>query len=101
MPTQYCDCKGTLPYSVLRYVRAFGPRMRAALVKALEQRQETKDTLTAQDIAECIATAWAMLEADIESCLEFPSPDQNRVDIARKQAQAGEGSTIDEIANLP
>lgn len=99
MPMQYCDCKTPLPFSVLRWVRAFGPRMQAGLVKSLKKRQEEKGTLSAQDVGECISIAWDMLEADVESRLEFPPPDALRVKLARQQAQEGRGCTIDEILN--
>ena len=75
MPTQYCECRGTLPYSVLRWVRAFGPRMQAGLVRVLQDRLTAKGSLSAQDVAECIGMTWAMLEADVESRFLFQPED--------------------------
>ena len=99
MPTQYCECRGTLPYSVLRWVRAFGPRMQAGLVRVLRERQTAKGTLSAQDVAECIGMTWAMLEADVESRLEIPAPDAAMVARAKQAAKDGRGCTIDGILN--
>jgi len=99
MPTPYCDCKGTLPYSVLRWVRAFGPRMQAGLTRVLQERQTAKGNLSAQDVAECIGMTWAMLEADVESRVKFPAPDAAMVARAQQAAREGRGRNIDEILN--
>ncbi len=99
MPVKECDCTVSLSFPVLRWVRAFGPRMRGGLVRALQAKQRAKGTLTSNDICECIDVAWAMLEADAEMRVEFPAPDQTTVDIARQQIRDKKGSSIDEILN--
>jgi len=71
--------------------------MRNRLLKALEERQAVTENLTSQDIADCIGTVWAVLEADVESRVEFPDPDPEMVALARQQAREDQGSTIDEI----
>lgn len=99
MPMDYCECQERLPYSVLRWVRAFGPRMQRGLMQALRERQAIRTTLSADDMAECIATAWAMLETDVELMTEFPPPDADMVERARQAAGENRGGTIDEIIN--
>jgi hypothetical protein len=97
MVPEYCECKDRLPLSVLRWVRAFGPRMQRGLVQALQERQATRGTLTVDDMAECIATAWAMLQADAELMTDFPPPDVDIVELARQAAREGRGDSIDGI----
>ena len=97
MPTEFCECREKLPYSALRWLRVFGPRMQSGLVRCLQDRQAIRGTLTVLDMAECISTAWSMFEADVETRLEVPPPDMDAVERARKDAREGRGSTIAEI----
>jgi hypothetical protein len=73
--------------------------MKAGLTKALQERQAVKGQLTAHDVAECIGVTWAVLEADVESRLDYPPPDMDLVARAMKDADEGNGRTIDEILN--
>ena len=95
MPT--CDCNTNLSYDVLRCIRRLGPRMRRGAVKALQDRLATKGTLLNDDIAECIALAWDMMESDVESRVTIPAPDANTVEAALVAAREGRVSTIDQI----
>lgn len=97
MPNQLYDCVTPLPFYVLRWVNAFGPRMRNVMVKALQARQATKDRLTIQDMSECIDMAWTLLQADVEMRVQYPPPDSDAVAVALEEARRGEVTTIDEI----
>ncbi len=92
-----CDCNTPLPYHVLRWIRAYRPRMRGVIAGLLQDRQAANQTITAQDIAECIGMAVEMLEAEIQARVELPAPDQKTVEEARQAARENRVSTIDEI----
>ena len=92
-----CDCNTTLPYSVLRWIRAYRPRHRAIIARLLQDRQEGGRALTAQDIAECVGLALEVMEAEVESRVELPAPDMEMVNASLQAARENRGSTIDEI----
>jgi hypothetical protein len=99
MKSANCQCKNTLSFSALRWARRFGDKMQVVLIRALQERQAIKGTLTADDMAECIGMAYTILEADTEARVEFPAPNLSLVERAKKAAVEGQGRTIREILN--
>ena len=92
-----CSCETELPYAALRFVRAYKPRFRELILRFLREKQVAKPTLLIEDIQECIAMAYEVLETDMRGRVDFPSPDLETAELARQQAREGKGCTIQEF----
>jgi hypothetical protein len=100
MPT-YCDTN-ELPYSVLRWVRNYRPKLRSAIVRQLREIHESGRAITTDDISNCVGLSLDLLEAEMESCVALPPPDAATVEVALQEAREGKGRNIDQIlAELP
>ena len=92
-------CEPSLPWSVMRFVRAYKPKFRDILVRFLQERRERCGTLRDRDVFECVGMAYEVFESEMSSRVAFPAPDAKTVELAIQQAKTGEGQTIQEILN--
>jgi hypothetical protein len=85
-----CDCNTALPYSVMRWVRSYRPKLRDTITRLLQDRAKSRKTISPQDIFECIGLACEIMGVEIETGVEIPPPELNPVEIGQQSALSPE-----------